>query len=146
MPDWLSREQRSHNMASIRSKGNASTEGAFLRILRAARISGWRRHLDIPGRPDFVFPSQRIAVFVDGCFWHGCPQCYKLPKDNRTYWRKKVESNRARDKRNTRRLRTKHWTVLRFWEHSLETDQGRNQVLTKLLKAICARTKDKSHR
>jgi DNA mismatch endonuclease, patch repair protein len=136
MADWLSREQRSHNMASIRSKGNATTEGVFLHILRMARISGWRRHYKLAGKPDFVFPLQRLAIFIDGCFWHGCPQCYRLPDDNRPYWREKVQTNRARDKRNARSLRTKGWKVLRFWEHSLRAEKGRNNALFKLLKAI----------
>ena len=136
MADWLSREQRSHNMASIRSKGNATTERAFVRVLRKARICGWRRHVGLPGKPDFVFRQNRIAVFVDGCFWHGCPRCYRLPEDNRPYWREKVRSNRLRDRRNARRLRTKGWKVLRFWEHTLRDEKGCNQILSRLRHAF----------
>jgi len=132
MADWLSREQRSRNMASIRSKGNATTEYAFLRLLRAAKISGWRRHPNLPGKPDFVFPSRRLAVFVDGCFWHGCPRCYRLPEDNRSYWQAKVRSNRLRDRRRSRELRSLNWKVLRIWEHSLKSTKGRASVLKKL--------------
>ncbi len=116
MADWLSREQRSRNMASIRSKGNTSTEKAFVRLVRKARISGWRRDAKLPGKPDFVFHSQRLAVFVDGCFWHGCPRCYRAPEDNRTYWRAKVLSNRKRDRRRARELRGLGWRVMRVWE------------------------------
>jgi DNA mismatch endonuclease (patch repair protein) len=132
MADWLSREQRSHNMASIRSKGNATTERAFLRLLRNARISGWRRHLSLPGKPDFVFRSRRLAVFIDGCFWHGCPTCYRLPEDNRPYWKAKVLSNRRRDRRQTRELKSLRWRVLRIWEHSLKSTVGRERILAKL--------------
>lgn len=132
MTDWLSREQRSRNMASIRSKGNATTERAFLQLLRRAKISGWRRHLRLPGKPDFVFQSHRLAIFIDGCFWHGCPRCYRLPEDNRAYWAEKVASNRRRDRRRTRELRALNWTVLRIWEHSLKSEKGRARVLTKL--------------
>ncbi len=136
MADWLSREQRSRNMASIRSKGNATTERALLRLLRGARISGWRRHINLPGKPDFVFPSQRLAVFVDGCFWHGCPQCYRLPEDNRPYWKAKVLSNRRRDQRRSRQLRSLKWRVLRIWEHTLKSPADRKRVLAKLIKAL----------
>lgn len=132
MTDWLSQEQRSRNMASIRSKGNATTERVFLRLLQKARISGWRRHLNLPGKPDFVFRSQRLAIFVDGCFWHGCPRCYRLPEDNRPYWKAKVLSNRRRDRRRTRELQSNNWRVLRVWEHSLKSPVGRKRVLSKL--------------
>jgi DNA mismatch endonuclease (patch repair protein) len=136
MADWLSREQRSRNMASIRSKGNASTERAFLQLLRDARISGWRRHLSLPGKPDFVFPVRGLAIFIDGCFWHGCPRCYRMPDDNRTYWRAKVKSNRRRDRRRGRQLRSLKWRVMRVWEHSLESQAGRMRVLVRLRRAL----------
>jgi DNA mismatch endonuclease (patch repair protein) len=132
MADWLSREQRSRNMASIRSKGNVTTERAFMRLLRNAKLSGWRRHLNLPGKPDFVFRSRRLAIFIDGCFWHGCPKCYRLPEDNRPYWEAKVSSNRSRDRRRTRELRSLNWQVLRIWEHSLKSARGRAHVLRKL--------------
>src|SRR5437870_2457167 len=115
MTDWLTREQRSRNMAAIRSRGNKTTEVRFAALLRAARLSGWRRHAHLPGRPDFVFRARRVAVFIDGCFWHGCPRCYRMPEDNRPYWKAKVLHNRRRDQRNTRRLRAGGWRVLRIW-------------------------------
>lgn len=136
MTDWLTREQRSRNMASIRSKGNATTERAFLRLLREAGISGWRRHVDLPGKPDFVFRVQRVAVFVDGCFWHGCPRCYRLPEDNRRYWKAKVLANRNRDHRTTRKLRSLDWRVIRIWEHSLKSPLARTRIVTTLSKAL----------
>jgi len=136
MSDWLTQKQRSRNMASIRSKGNATTEHAFLQILREAKITGWRRHLDLPGKPDFVFRAKRLAVFVDGCFWHGCPKCYRMPSDNRQYWKNKVESNRRRDRRRVRELRALGWRVLRFWEHSLKSSQGRAQILKQVMACL----------
>lgn len=136
MADWLTPEQRSRNMTSIRSKGNATTEGAFLILLREAGISGWRRHLKLPGRPDFAFRMQRLAIFVDGCFWHGCPRCYRLPVDNRRYWRNKVRSNRRRDSRRARELRRRGWSTLRVWEHSLKTPARRARVLSRLKKRL----------
>lgn len=136
MADWLTREQRSRNMASIRSKGNKTTEGFFLSILRRGKISGWRRHLGLPGRPDFAFRAERLAIFLDGCFWHGCPRCYRLPQDNRSYWRQKVLGNRRRDRRHSRELRSLGWRVLRVWEHTLESPQGRSQILANVKRAL----------
>jgi len=139
MADWLTREQRSRNMASIRSKGNASTEQAFVSILRQAGISGWRRHLNLPGKPDFAFRSKRVAIFLDGCFWHGCPRCYRLPQDNRNYWKKKVVGNRLRDRRRSRELRSAGWGVLRIWEHTFMSSRGRLRILEKVIAALSER-------
>lgn len=139
MTDWLTPRQRSRNMANIRSTGNATTERAFLKLLRQSGITGWRRHLKLPGRPDFVFRAQRIAVFIDGCFWHGCPRCYRLPEDNRKYWRKKVVTNRLRDRRRTRELVSHGWKVVRVWEHSLASPSRHFSVLSRLLKQLRVR-------
>lgn len=144
MTDWLSREQRSRNMSSIRSAGNLTTERKLAKLLRAGGLSGWRRHEALPGKPDFVFKSHRLAIFVDGCFWHGCPRCYRLPEDNRDYWKTKLLANRCRDKRVNRKLRSAGWTVVRCWEHALETERGQARVLAKLRTAMnltCAETK-----
>jgi DNA mismatch endonuclease, patch repair protein len=134
--DWLTPAQRSHNMASIRSAHNTSTEETLAKLLRAARIPGWRRHAQLPGKPDFAFPRQRIAVFVDGCFWHGCPKCYRLPEDNREYWSTKLMTNRRRDLRAARALRSNGWSVLRIWEHTLKTDSGRRRVIRRVASAL----------
>ena len=139
MADWLTPEQRSRNMASIRSKGNATTERVFLSILRHARISGWRRHLNLPGKPDFAFRSQRVAIFLDGCFWHGCPRCYRLPQDNRAYWKKKLVANRRRDQRRSRQLRSLGWRVVRIWEHTLKCSRGSSQILRRVAAALSQR-------
>jgi DNA mismatch endonuclease, patch repair protein len=136
MVDWLSREQRSYNMASIRSKGNKTTEKAFAQLLRKARVTGWRRHVNLPGKPDFVFRSRKVALFIDGCFWHACPRCYRLPEDNRPYWKMKMLRNRRRDRKTSRLLRADGWRVLRFWEHSLAGERGRKIILAKVKSAI----------
>ncbi len=106
-------------MAAIRSRGNKETELKLASILRATRITGWRRHQSLPGRPDFIFRRQRLAVFVDGCFWHGCPKHCRMPQGNREYWRRKIAGNSARDHRVTRLLRSRGWRVLRIWGHAL---------------------------
>jgi DNA mismatch endonuclease (patch repair protein) len=114
--------ERSRNMAAIRGKDNATTEKRFMKILRKHRLSGWRRHQKLPGSPDFIYRSAHVAIFVDGCFWHGCPRCYREPKQNVAYWRDKISRNIARDKRTSRQLHRLGWSVLRFWEHSLRND------------------------
>ena len=107
-------------MAAIRGRGNKSTELKIVRLFREKKITGWRRHVKkIPGKPDFIFPKQKIAVFVDGCFWHGCPKCYKKPKTNKKFWKEKIEGNIKRDKKNRAKLRREGWKVLRIWEHDI---------------------------
>ena len=106
-------------MSLIRGKANKETENALLSLLKRNKITGWRRHLPLPGKPDFAFRKQKVAVFVDGCFWHGCPKCYTRPKTNRAFWDKKLEDNMARDKRVTRQLSRQGWKVIRIWQHSL---------------------------
>jgi len=107
-------------MSRIRGKGNEKTELLLARLMRAAGIGGWRRHLPIPGRPDFSFRRQKVAVFVDGCFWHGCPRCFQLPKQNRAFWRAKIEGNRKRDRSVNVRLRRLGWKVVRIKECQLK--------------------------
>lgn len=115
---------RSRIMRSNKSHGNLSTELTLARLMRANHVFGWRRRVLITGRPDFVFKQQRVALFIDGCYWHGC-KCRRLPKKNRRYWQEKFETNQARDKRVTRQLRAENWTVLRFWEHQIKKEPGR---------------------
>jgi DNA mismatch endonuclease, patch repair protein len=203
MPDVFSPAKRSEVMSRIRSTGNAATELRLVALLRAAGITGWRRHVPLPlglvpasrsssasssdssspgyrspksaagpglrsskraggpglrssqseggpglrssqseggsakgkakarttsasttqrrlrVRPDFIFRAQRVAVFVDGCFWHGCPRHGTRPRQNRKFWDEKIARNRARDRLVTRRLRQRGWTVLRLWECAL---------------------------
>ena len=143
MADVFSKQKRSEVMARIRSRGNEATEMALARLLRANGISGWRRHVEIWGRamlprgpnfkaaqqrrptrtfsvrPDFVFRQVRLALFVDGCFWHGCPRHATKPKNNRAFWRRKLAANKERDHRVNRSLRRAGWRVLRIWECEL---------------------------
>lgn len=136
MADVLTREQRSFNMSRIRSTGNETTEGALAAAFRAARIKGWRRHTSLPGRPDFAFPRSRVAVFVHGCFWHGCPRCYRKPQTNRSYWSAKVARNRARDRIVRRLLRSLGWRIVTAWEHGLDSSAGLRRALARIERAI----------
>lgn len=102
-------------MASVRSRGNKSTELALGKLLWAANLRGYRKQWPIAGKPDFAWPGRKVAVFVDGCFWHGC-KCKTLPRTNRKFWRTKIENNKKRDRRVTRELRRLGWTVVRVRE------------------------------
>jgi DNA mismatch endonuclease, patch repair protein len=130
-------ELRSRIMRSNKSRGNLSTELTLMRLLRSNGISGWRRGVLITGRPDFVFTRDRIAIFIDGCFWHGC-KCRRLPKKNREYWDAKFRDNRARDKRTTRDLRARGWIVIRIWEHQLKHKPA--LVIRRVAQALICRT------
>lgn len=116
---------RSRNMQAIKADSNATTELRFRAHLIRNRIAGWKvRAKDVPGCPDFFFPRERLAVFIDGCFWHGCPRCGHTPKTNRPYWTKKLARNKRRDAQIRRTLRSQGTRVLRFWECRLRNDAG----------------------
>ncbi len=144
MPDVFTIAKRSDVMSRICSRGNKATELALANLFRAHRITGWRRQLKLsvgelrverPSarssqrstqttaqlivRPDFVFREVRLALFVDGCFWHGCPKHATQPRSNAAFWRKKFAANQARDRLVNRALRRSGWRVLRIWEHEL---------------------------
>lgn len=106
-------------MSRIRGRGNKDTELALAKLFRWHKITGWRRNQKIFGKPDFIFPKLKLALFVDGCFWHGCPKHETKPKNNRAFWRRKFSRNKKRDVLVTRTLRRAGWRVLRIWEHEL---------------------------
>ena len=119
MADFLSKPERSERMSRIRGAGNKSTELRLVAIFSANRITGWRRGSKLVGRPDFIFQKERLAVFVDGCFWHGCPIHGHRPHANRLFWQRKIARNRQRDREVNRKLKAKGWRILRVWEHDL---------------------------
>lgn len=141
-------------MSRIRGKGNKSTELKLVAAFKAARVTGWRRHVRLkpwalqddsdshrrPHRlkvePDFIFRPQKIAVYVDGCFWHGCPLHGTKPKNDAETWRRKLEGNAMRDKRATRALEAADWEVMRIWEHELTEIEV---VVTRIKKRLAAR-------
>jgi len=125
MPDVFTKRKRSKVMAQIRGGGNRDTEIALIILLRQHKIVGWRRNQHVFGKPDFVFRRQRIAVFVDGCFWHACPMHANMPESNRAFWRKKLTANKTRDRFVTRVLRKCGWRVVRIWEHELKKSPQR---------------------
>lgn len=126
--DNLPKEIRSKIMASVRSQGNLTTEILLGKVLRAAGVCGYRKHWPIQGKPDFAWPARKVAVFVDGCFWHGCVKCRSLPKSNAAFWKNKIDNNRRRDRRVTRALRRKGWKVIRIWECCVKKDSSLRRI------------------
>ena len=119
MADVFTKSKRSEIMSRVLGRGNKATEDALVKMFRRFHITGWRRHLKLFGNPDFVFQEHRIAVFVDGCFWHNCPKHGTRPRTNRSFWSQKLKRNSARDKLVGLTLRKNDWRVLRVWQHEL---------------------------
>ncbi len=120
MADTFSVEKRSEIMRKVKSNHNKSTELKLIQYFKENRICGWRRNFKLYGKPDFVFPKQRLAIFVDGCFWHGHNCRNTKPKDNAGYWESKINRNKNRDVQVTETLTNKNWTVIRIWECELK--------------------------
>jgi len=149
MADIFTKAKRSEVMSRIRGRGNKDTELALARLFRANRITGWRRQVEVRimkrgarnsgahglsrhsqataevtrptfcVKPDFVFQKLKLAIFVDGCFWHGCPRHATKPKNHRVFWRRKLSGNTTRDQIVNQTLRKAGWSVTRIWECDL---------------------------
>src|SRR5689334_16047722 len=119
--DKLDKATRSRVMSRNRSRGRRTTEVRLRYLMVRAGITGWRlgHASSIPGSPDFIFSRKRVAVFVDGCFWHACERCRTVPETRRAFWTEKLERNKSRDKTVNHRLRSMGWVVVRAWEHEL---------------------------
>lgn len=133
MTDVLTPAQRTLNMSRIRAK-NTSPEVKLRKLLYAEGIRGYRIHCNIPGKPDIVFTKKKIAVFIDGCFWHKCPVCFQEPATRKEFWMKKIQSNIDRDERVNKQLKEDGWTVIRIWEHEIrkEPDSAVKKVIRML--------------
>jgi len=126
-------------MSQIRAK-DTKPEMIIRKLLCREGIRGYRVHYRLLGKPDIVFPRKKIAVFIDGCFWHKCPVCFVEPETRKKFWMKKIEGNVKRDKEVNRFLKDKGWKVLRFWEH--EVRKNPKKVLFKIAKILCADKKN----
>ena len=137
MPDVFTKAKRSAVMARIRGSGNKDTELRMIALLRTNGITGWRRRVTLVGKPDFVFRQQRLAVFVDGCFWHRHPQCKfsYIPKSRLDFWIPKFERNVRRDRFVTRTLERAGWKVIRIWECGL-SKKRQHYALCKIQRAL----------
>jgi len=115
-------EARSNMMKAVKAQGNHTTEIKFCEALINEGILGWERQSKMIGNPDVFFPHYNIAVFLDGCFWHGCLICGHIPKSNFKYWQTKLKRNIERDLAKTSILQSQGFVVLRFWEHEILND------------------------
>lgn len=126
MADVFNDEKRSEIMSKVRSKNNKSTELKLIQVFEENHIKGWRRNYPVKGHPDFVFIDKKIAVFVDGCFWHGHDCRNTRPSDNADYWARKRERNMKHDKEITELFERRGWTVIRIWECELKKKNYQN--------------------
>ncbi len=132
MVDKVSSERCSEIMSSIRG-ADTGIELRFRRELWEKGIRGWRKNYkNLLGKPDIVFTKKKLAIFLDGCFWHGCFKCGQTPKSNSKYWEEKFRKNRERDKKNNLALKSLGWKVIRFWEH--EINQHIHKCIAKVTK------------
>jgi DNA mismatch endonuclease (patch repair protein) len=142
MPDNMSPDQRRRLMSRVRNKGTAPE----LKLRRELWRRGYRYRLDrkLPGKPDLSFLVPRVVVFVDGCFWHCCPEHATYPATRAEFWHDKLRTNVERDRRVSDQLRAMGWTVLRFWEHEVNDDIERAvaKVATALDNSTVLRHKD----
>jgi DNA mismatch endonuclease (patch repair protein) len=132
--DNLSPEDRRKAMQAVKGKGT-KLERRLWGLLARMRLKKWKKNDEtIVGKPDVVFDKKRVALFVDGCFWHGCRRCQrKRPKTNHMYWKRKIERNVELARLHNRRLRKHGWRSVRIWEHEM-TDAAR--VKTRILHAL----------
>lgn len=134
MADIFDDERRSEIMSAVHSKKNKSTELKLIQIFKENGVKGWRRGYKVKGHPDFVFLNKKIAIFVDGCFWHGHDCRNTRPADNAEYWIKKRERNILHDKEVTAMFEKRGWTVIRIWECELK--KSNQQILIDKINAL----------
>lgn len=134
MADTFTKEKRSEIMRAVKSNGNKSTELRLIQFFKENHIVGWRRNYKVKGHPDFVFLDKRIAIFVDGCFWHGHDCRNTRPSEDAEYWSTKRQRNIERDKRTTELFEKRGWMVIRIWE--CEFKKKNHEVLLQKLKPL----------
>jgi DNA mismatch endonuclease (patch repair protein) len=121
LTDVLTPDQRKLNMSRVRGK-NTGPEIKLRKLLWSRGIRGYRIHHNLLGKPDIVFTKKRVAIFIDGCFWHKCPVCFQEPETRKEFWMKKIQSNIDRDAKVDEQLKNNGWTVIRIWEHEIRKE------------------------
>lgn len=141
--DNLTPEDRRKTMRAVKGKGT-KLEKRLFSMLAGMGLNGWRKNAnDVIGKPDVIFMASKVAIFVDGCFWHGCPYCQrKLPETNQIYWKRKIARNVRLAKQHKRQLCAEGWIVLRIWEHEINNNALRGAIKTKIRRAIKRGTKN----
>jgi DNA mismatch endonuclease (patch repair protein) len=141
MTDVFSPKKRSEIMAANKGRGNKATEIQMRELLTDAGIEGWESNPpDVSGKPDFIFRQEKIALFVDGCFWHGCDTCRNIPANNHEFWLRKINRTKARDKEVTKLLKTDGWKVIRIWEHELKKKNNPKLTIRRIRRILRARS------
>jgi len=132
MADNLTPEHRKKAMRAVKSKGT-KPERILFSMLAGMHLNGWKKNVDnLTGKPDVVFYKNKVAIFVDGCFWHGCSICKKIPDSNKEYWQRKINRNIELSKEYTFILEDEGWIVIRLWEHQLYDLNERNKIRLKI--------------
>jgi DNA mismatch endonuclease (patch repair protein) len=140
--DTLDRKARSRLMSRIKGT-RTGPELALRRILWAEGLR-YRLHSQLPGKPDLVFGKAKVAVFVDGCFWHGCPIHGHLPKSNQDYWSAKLARNTARDQATNTALAAQGWLPIRLWEHEVRKEL--DHCVSRITEAVRSRSATRAGR
>ena len=137
MADNIPVESRAKAMRAVKGR-KTSLERRLRGELARLGLRGWRMNDDsVGGEPDFTFAREKVAAFVNGCFWHGCRRCKRpMPATNRPYWAKKIRGNVTRDRRNAASLRRNGWRVIRIWEHEIRTSAGLQMAAAKIATAL----------
>ncbi len=133
-------DKTSKTMSAIKGMNNKTTELCFRMMLARNGVKGWKmNYKSIVGKPDFFFEDRKLAVFIDGCYWHGCPTCGHIPKKHSEFWKAKIKRNQERDKRVTRENEDNGIKVIRFWEHELKSSENRKIVIKNVIKILSRR-------
>ncbi len=137
MPDNLTPEDRLKTMRAVKGK-NTGLERSLFSMLAGMRLKGWRKNADnLAGKPDVAFDEPRIAIFIDGCFWHGCPYCQRpMPQTNVHYWQRKIAKNVERANRFSELLRQNGWRVVRIWEHEMRGTANRKLIRARIRQSM----------
>jgi DNA mismatch endonuclease, patch repair protein len=134
--DRVTQTARSRIMSLVKPRHGRTTERRLRAHLVRRAMSGWKMNVtELPGKPDFVFAQTKVAIFVDGCFWHGCRRCKRPPSSNVAFWDLKVVVNKRRDVRVARALRRQGWTVFRVRECTLK-NSARTRILLSRIETI----------
>lgn len=142
--DRIPKDRRSAVMSTVRRSGT-QLEAAFAAALKERGLSGFEEQpTGIPGKPDFAHRDARLVIFIDSCFWHGCPQHLRRPASNTDYWQQKIRRNRARDRRVTAELKAGGWRVVRIWEHSVGNARALKWWLTRIKTLLAAEDSERT--
>lgn len=137
MVDNLKPEDRRKTMQAVKGKGT-KLEKRLFSMLTGMSLKGWKKNAsNVTGKPDVIFVDQKVVIFVDGCFWHGCPVCQrKLPQTNREYWERKIARNVELAKSHNQQLRDDGWTVIRIWEHEIISKVARQVIRARIRQVV----------